>query len=117
MRTFWQPYGVWVGFYNPPPHSTLTQKLQMSFMYVNTWELSQALVQMLRYFRFVLIYHRVTREVRKCHSYMTLLTPSITLPHVLSYPMLFWEWLMSPPDLNTRNYHHIPFVDSTFLSF
>lgn len=101
MRTFWQAYGVWVRFYKAPPHSVLPHKLQMSFVYVNAWELSQALVQMLCYFRFMLIYHRVTRKVRKCHSYMTLLTPSITPSHVLSDPMLFWEWFMSPPDLDT----------------
>lgn len=43
----------------PPFHSTHTQKLQMPFTYVNVWELSEVHIQMLQYFRFMLICHRV----------------------------------------------------------
>lgn len=39
----------WVQFMYPPfyPTCTHSQKLQMSLLYVNAWELSQAYIQML----------------------------------------------------------------------
>lgn len=57
----------------------------------------------------------LTWEVRKCYSYITSITTSITQPRVLSHSMLFLKWLILPPDLNTPNYHQLLQESLTFL--
>lgn len=99
----------------PPLHCTHTQELQMPFMDVTVWELSE--VQARHYNILDLCWYvtGLTWEVRKCYSYITSITTSITQPRILSHSMLFLKWLILPPDLNTPSYHQLLQESLTFL--